>query len=196
MCAPCRFLTRRLHRNDEKNPKIWCARWRKLKGADLQRGTKCYMRGYREKERGECGVSDRPGLLKEDKVPVRQKSPVTPPSKQASYPDPSGTGGLALSRKSRCHSRGLRHAATCLCLYVQLCVKVFSLTLCICVCQFPYSFFRRCFFKILLFKLLNSDSSEWRKWKQGWVSNLSRFWVQTEIWHWRPRQILVYLFIR
>lgn len=50
MSAPCGFLMRRLHRNDEKNPEIWCTRWWKLKEAAVRRGTKCYMHGYREKE--------------------------------------------------------------------------------------------------------------------------------------------------
>lgn len=113
-----------------------------------------------------------------------------PTPKQASYPEPSRTDGLALSHKSKCHSRGLRHAATCLCLYVQLCVKVFSLTLCICGCQFPYIFFHCCF----LLYFIMSDSSEWSRRRQGWVSNLNTFWVQTAIWHWRLGQILVYLF--
>lgn len=36
--------------NDENNPKICWARWRKLKEVARQRGTKCYMHGYQEGE--------------------------------------------------------------------------------------------------------------------------------------------------
>lgn len=36
------------------------------------------------------------------------------PARQASYPEPSRSGGLVLSHKSQCQSQGSRHAATCL----------------------------------------------------------------------------------
>lgn len=108
------------------------------------------------KERGKRGVSGRPGMLKEDKVPAWQRS-LSPHPKQASYPEPSRSGGLALSHKSQCHSQGLRHAATCLCLYVQLCVKVSSLTLSIGVCQFPCSFFHCCFLAFTLYFLVGQQ---------------------------------------
>lgn len=93
-----------------------------------------------------------------------------PTLQPASYPEPSRSSSLALSHKSKCHSWGLRHAATCLCLYVQLCVKVFSpslrLYLCLPLCQFPCSHFHSVVFLVLLFTFWNSVSIGWSRLRQ------------------------------
>lgn len=197
MSAPCGFLMRRLHRNDEKNPEIWCTRWWKLKEAAVRRGTKCYMHGYREKESVVFQIVQ--ACWKKIRCPSDRRALSPHSSSRLHILIPAGAAAWLCPTKAGVTHRVygmLLHAFAYMC----NCVWKFSLSHSVSMSVSSHTAsLRRCsffFFLLLLFKLLNSDSGEWRKWKQGWVSNLSRFWVQAEIWHWRPRQILVYLFIR
>ncbi len=160
--SPCRLFTRGLRRNDEKNPKDLIRSLKKVERRGSPKGNKVLHAWLSWRERGES-VAFRAvqACWKKIRCPP-DRSARHPTSRRASYPEPSRIGGLALSHKSKCQSLGLRHAATCLRLYVQLCVKVFSLTLCIWGCQFPYSFFHCCF---LLYFWIQTAASEvgWRR---------------------------------
>lgn len=132
---PCCFYIKCLLQNAEQNPKMCCTSM--AFSQDEQSVVTCVL-VMRGEGWWKCGVSSRPGMLTEDKVPAWQQS-LPPRLRQASDPEPSRSGGLVLSHKSQCQSQGSRHAATCLCLYVQLCVKVLSLTHYICVTYSPFT---------------------------------------------------------
>lgn len=84
--VPASFFTQRLHRNDEKNPKIWCARWKKVERGGSAKGNKV-LHAWLSWRRRERGVSGRPVMLKEDKVP---EEPVTPPWSRLHILSPAG----------------------------------------------------------------------------------------------------------
>lgn len=151
------FSMQRLHQNDETKPKIWRAGWRKLKEAALQRRAKCYTPlSWRRGERA-GGVLGHLGAVREDKVPV------TSACSRLHILDPAGAAaGLCPTKASVTHG-GLWQAARCLCLCVQLGVKVFSDTL-------HQSLSLWSVHGVVVLLLL---SSEWSRWRQDqWLVGL------------------------
>lgn len=141
------------------------------------------------KERRERGVAGRPGMLREDKVPARQRSPSPHPE----------AGFISWAQQDRrlgfVPQKQVSLTGFTACCYMPspicatVCESFLSHTLYLWL-PVPIQFLS------LLFSLifLNSDSSEWSRRRQGWVSNLNTFWVQTAIWQCGLGQILVYLF--
>lgn len=201
--APAAFFTHSLNRNDEKGSRDVLRSRRRVERSQLSKGeqsvtcmviVKRRKRGWGERAR-RLGPSQ--ACWKKIRWPPDGGARHPPPRLQASYPEPSRSGGLALSHKSQCHSRGLQHAATCLCLHVQLCVKVFSLTLYLCVSVPTPSLsllFSR-FYSLYIF--FDSDSREWRKERQGWVfSDAVLFESRLKFGSWGFLSFVVYWFIR
>lgn len=169
--APAAFFTHSLNRNDEKGSRDVLRSRRRVERSQLSKGeqsvtcmviVKRRKRGWGERAR-RLGPSQ--ACWKKIRWPPDGGARHPPPRLQASYPEPSRSGGLALSHKSQCHSRGLQHAATCLCLHVQLCVKVFSLTLYLCVSVPTPSLSHRCFlaFTLYIYFLIQTAESEGKK---------------------------------
>lgn len=124
MYGSCCFSTQRLHQNDETKPKIWRARWRKLKEAALQRGAKCYTPLSWRRGGESAAFWTHPGTLKEDKVPV------TSPCHRLHILGPAGAAaGLCPTKASVTQAvYGMLLDAFA---YMCNCVWKFFLTLCI-----------------------------------------------------------------
>lgn len=179
----------------KRGPDMCCARRGELKEA---RGTKCYMHGYREKEKGgwrESAASRAvSGMLKEDKVAARRRSPSPRPDCRLHILSPAGAAAWLCPTKA-----GVTHGVYSMLLhasaYMCNCVWKFSLSHTLCV-SIPtpslsplFSLFYSLFIYIYIF---DSDSREWSKERQSFL-NRSTFWVQTEIWQLRLSQFFCLL---
>lgn len=121
--------------------------------------------------KGEGGVSGRPGMLKEDKVPARQRSPSPHP----------GAGFISWAQQERqlgfVPQKPVSLTGFTACCYMPLpicataCESFLSHTLSVSVSSHTVSFTAD--FLLLVFIFFNSDSSRWSKRRQGWVLNLS-----------------------
>lgn len=110
------------------------------------------------------GVSGCPGMLKEDKVAAWQRSPSPHPE----------AGFISWAQQER--RLGFVPQK-----HVQLCVKVFSLTLCLSVSTQFLSLLFSCLHSLYFWMQTTESEVDEACCCWGWDSNLSRFWVQTEI---------------
>lgn len=158
MYGPWRFFTRRLHWNDEKKPKIWCAHWRKLQEAALQRGIKCCMHQYHEGEGWAwCFRLSRHTERRQGACPTEE--PVTPPCSRLHILSPAGEAAwLCPSKPSVSHRvyGMLLHAFA----YVCNCVWKFSPSHSVCFSVSVYTVVFTVVFLLFLFICFNSDSRE------------------------------------
>lgn len=169
----------------------------------LQRGTKCYMHGYREKEKkgvGRESAASRAvsGMLKEDKVAARRRSP-SPPAPIAGF--------ISWAQQERrlgfVPQKPVSLTGFTACCYMPLptcatvCESFLSHTLSVCVSSHTVSLtplFSR-FYSLYIF--FDSDSREWRKERQGWVfSDAVLFESRLKFGSWGFLSFVVYWFIR
>lgn len=160
----------------------------------LQRGTKCYMHGYREKEKkgvGRESAASRAvsGMLKEDKVAAQRRSP-SPPAPIAGF--------ISWAQQERrlgfVPQKPVSLTGFTACCYMPLptcatvCESFLSHTLSVCVSSHTVSL--TAVFSLLLFIYIFWFRQQRVKERKAGLSFLRRssFWVQTEIWQLRFSQ--------
>lgn len=163
--VPASFSTRRLHRNDEKNPKIRCASWRKLKEAALRKRNKV-LHAWLSWRRGESVVFQ---AVQSCWKKIRCQRSLSP------HPE---AGFISWAQQERrlgfVPQKQVSLTGFTACCYMPspICATVCESLLSHTVCQFPCTILHCCFLALIV---LNSDSREWLSYKPQYF--LSPDWI-------------------